>query len=152
MSKEQRAITLALQALVDSTKHTAIKESLQSVSKLIQGCFREAEALPNAQRAIAVEKMFLKTRSNGVHYLAVKQSWEKFISDPDQSVEVQVEICPVSVDLLLQQIILQDFWFMRSNRYGHGIGTEDTNPSNVDCASASTSINDEDLSEDNDSI
>jgi hypothetical protein len=95
--------------------------------------------------------MFLETRSNGVHYLAVKQSWEKFISDPDQSVEVQVEICPVSLDVLLQQI-LQHFWFTRSNRYGHGIGTEDTNPSNVDCASASTSINDEDLSEDNDSI
>lgn len=45
MSKEQRAITLALQALVDSTKHTAIEEFLQSVSKLIQGCFRETEAL-----------------------------------------------------------------------------------------------------------
>ena len=93
----------------------------------------------------------LETRSNGVHYLAVKQSWEKLISDPDRSVEVQVEICPVSVDVLLQQI-LQHFWLTRSNRYGHGIGAEDTNPSNVDCASASTSINDEDLSEDNDSI
>ena len=79
------------------------------------------------------------------------QSWEKFISDPDQSVEVQVEICPVSMDVLLQQI-LQHFWFVRGNSYGHGIGTEDTNPLNVDYASASTSINDEDLSEDNDSI
>ena len=83
------------------------------------------------QQRLRKQKTFLETRLNSVHYLAVKQSWEKFISDPDQSVEV--EICPVTVDVLLQQI-LQHFWFTRSNRYGHGIGTEDTNISNVDCA------------------
>jgi hypothetical protein len=51
---------------------------------------------------MALERTFVEKRSIGVHYMAVKKSWEKLVFDQSQSVCL--------VELLLQQV-LQHFWY-----------------------------------------
>jgi hypothetical protein len=122
------------------------EEFVQSVSKLIQGCFRDTDALPNAQRAIALEKTF----------------WKKGLTEPlfgrkgivgkvnfrSRSKFVRFPWIYSLVDLLLQQILLH-FWFMGGSIVATH-GTNDMTLSNVDCVSGIS--NDENLSEDSDSI
>jgi hypothetical protein len=139
MSNEQIVISLALQDLQHSSiKRKVAKEFMQSVLKLVEGCFRETEALPISKRAIAQERTFVEKRSTDVHYMAVKKSWEKLVFEQSQSV------CAVSVELLLQQV-LQHFWYTGSS------GSQDANVSNADCL-PTTSTSTIDPNQDNDSI
>ena len=145
-SNEQVVISLVLQALLDTCKTKVVDNFIQSVLKLVQDCFHEIEAVPVVQRVVALERAFSRNRSNGVHYLAVKQSWEKLIFCSGQN----VQLSSASVDVILQQI-LQHFWFTGSNSH-----TEDATVdlSNVDSLPTTTSNIqiDTDANQDNETI
>jgi hypothetical protein len=133
---------LVLQALLDTCKTKVVDDFIQSVLKLVQDCLHETEDVPVVQRAVALERTFSRNRSNGIHYLAVKQSWEKLIFCSGQN----VQLSSASVDVILQQI-LQHFWFTGSNSH-----TQDAtiDLSNVDSLPATTS--NIDANQDNDTI
>jgi hypothetical protein len=143
-SNEQIVISLVLQALLDTCKTKLVNNFIQSVLKLVQDCFHETEAVPVVQRAVALERTFSPNRSNGIHYLAVKQSWEKLIFCSGQNIQVS----SASVDVILQKI-LQHFWFTGSNSH-----TQDATVdlSNVDSLPTTTSNIDIDANQDNDTI
>ena len=143
-SNEQIVISLVLQALLDTCKTKLVNNFIQSVLKLVQDCFHETEAVPVVQRAVALERTFSPNRSNGIHYLAVKQSWEKLIFCSGQNIQVSC----ASVDVILQKI-LQHFWFTGSNSH-----TQDATVdlSNVDSLPTTTSNIDIDANQDNDTI
>ncbi|CAB3985738.1 Hypothetical predicted protein [Paramuricea clavata] len=140
MSNERIVISLVLQALLDTCKTKVVDDFIQSVLKLVQDCFHETEDVPVVQRAVALERTFSRNRSDGIHYLAVKQSWEKLIFCSGQN----VQLSSASVDVILQQI-LQHFWFTSTNTQDATVDI-----SNVDSLPATTSYID--ANQDNDTI
>jgi hypothetical protein len=145
-SNEQVVISLVLQALLDTCKTKVVDNFIKSVLKLVQDCIHEIEAVPVVQRAVALERTFSRNRSNGIHYLAVKQSWEKLIFCSGQN----VQLSSASVDVILQQI-LQHFWFTGSNSHTEDATVDLLNVDSLPTTTSNIQI-DIDANQDNETI